>query len=72
MKILHYSRWKDLANDCLRVMLVSGTIGIALKFTTLFDKWIYFPFFPNILDATFLISAVSILGWKAHRRQKQQ
>jgi hypothetical protein len=46
-------------------MLVSGTIGIALKFTTFFDKWVYFPLFPNIVDAAFLIVSVIYLFWKA-------
>jgi hypothetical protein len=46
---------------------VSGVIGIALKFTTLFDHWLYFPTFPNILDALFLVLAVLYLAYKAHK-----
>jgi cytochrome c oxidase assembly factor CtaG len=56
--------WKELANDCLLLVLVFGTIGIALKFTTFFDKWVYFPSFPNFLDATFLIFSVIYLAYK--------
>jgi hypothetical protein len=56
--------WKELFNDCLLLVLVFGTIGIALKFTTFFDKWVYFPSFPNFLDATFLILSVVYLVYK--------
>jgi hypothetical protein len=56
--------WKQLLNDCILIALVAGTIGIALKFTTFFDKWVYFPAFPNIIDATFLIFTVVYLVWK--------
>ena len=44
---------------------VSGVIGIALKFTTLFDHWLYFPLFPNIFDTLFLVIAVLYLAYKA-------
>lgn len=59
-----YRNWKELLNDCILIVLASGTIGIALKFTTFFDKWVYFPSFPNIIDATFLIFTVIYLVWK--------
>jgi hypothetical protein len=62
-----YKKWKDLFSDLLVVLFVSGTVGIALKFTTYFNKWIYFPSFPNILDSTFLILAVVYLTWKMKR-----
>jgi hypothetical protein len=58
---------KELLNDCVLLILVFGTIGIALKFTTFFDKWVYFPAFPNALDATFLIFSVLYLVWKIKR-----
>jgi hypothetical protein len=45
---------------------VSGVIGIALKFMTLFDHWLYFPIFPNVLDALFLVVSVLYLASKAH------
>jgi intracellular septation protein A len=61
---LREKNWKELANDCLLLVLVSGSIGIALKFTTFFDKWVYFPSFPNLLDATFLIFSVIYLAYK--------
>jgi hypothetical protein len=66
MKAPHKS-WKDLLNDCLLIVCVFGTIGIALKFTTFFDKWVYFPSFPNVLDATFLISSGIYLALKARK-----
>jgi len=45
--------------------MVFGTVGIALKFTTFFNRWVYFPSFPNALDSTFLILSVVYLAWKA-------
>jgi hypothetical protein len=46
---------KTLLSNLLLTAFLFGTIGIALKFTTYFDHWIYFPTFPNALDSTFLI-----------------
>lgn len=66
MKPMHRS-WKELLNDCILLALVFGTIGIALKFTTYFNKWVYFPSFPNILNATFLIFSVIYLVWRIKR-----
>lgn len=66
MKTMHRN-WSELLNDCIIIMLVCGTIGIALKFTTFFDKWVYFPSFPNVLDAAFLILSTSYLTWKAQK-----
>ena len=47
---------------------IGGTIGIALKFAVLLDTYVYFPFFPNILDAIFLIVSVCFLGYKIKRK----
>ena len=49
---------RELARACLSIVCVTGTIGIALKFITLFERWVYFPTFPNICDSIFLIFAV--------------
>jgi hypothetical protein len=59
-----YKNWKQLLNDCILLTLVFGTIGIALKYTTFFNKWVYFPSFPNIIDSAFLILTVIYLAWK--------
>lgn len=64
MKIV-YNHWRELLQDCMIVVFVCGTIGIALKFVTFFNQWVYFPSFPNVLDSTFLISAVLFLAWKS-------
>lgn len=37
MKAVHQN-WNQLANDCIQIALVCGTIGIALKFTTFFNQ----------------------------------
>ena len=62
-----YKKWKDLFGDLLVILFVSGTVGIALKFITFVDKWVFFPSFPNIFDSTFLILAVLYLTWKMKR-----
>ena len=66
MKELH-SSWSDLGKDCLQIILICGTIGIALKFVTFFNHWVYFPSFPNALDSTFLIFSVLYLTWNARK-----
>jgi hypothetical protein len=46
---------KEVFSNGLLVVFFSGTIGIALKFFTFFNHWVYFPSFPNALDSGFLI-----------------
>jgi len=46
---------KDFLGNAVIVIFFSGTIGVALKFVTFFNHWVYFPSFPNALDSTFLI-----------------
>jgi len=71
MKAIH-NRWNDLLTDCLQIALVCGTIGIALKFITFFDQWVYFPTFPNFLDSTFLITSITYLAWKARKGKRKK
>jgi hypothetical protein len=70
MKTLHRN-WNELANDCIMITLLTGTIGIALKFITFFDQWVYFPSFPNALDSAFLIISVVYLAWRAHSTRRK-
>ncbi len=67
MKAMHQN-WSELANDCIQIVLVCGTIGIALKFITFFNNWVYFPTFPNVLDSAFLITSILYLAFSARRR----
>lgn len=67
MKAVHQN-WNQLANDCIQIALVCGTIGIALKFTTFFNQWVYFPVFPNMLDSAFLITAILYFAYTARKR----
>ena len=46
----------------MSLVFVFGIIGVALKFVTFFNQWVYFPSFPNALDSTFLISRGCIFG----------
>ena len=62
-----YKSWKQLLNDCVLLILIFGTVGISLKFTMFFGKWVYFPAFPNALDAGFLIFSVLYLVWKVKK-----
>jgi hypothetical protein len=59
--------WKQLLDNCLLIALACGTIGIAIKFTTYFGNWVYFPAFPNSLDSAFLIFSVLYLVWKVKK-----
>jgi hypothetical protein len=68
MKAIHNNK-TELFHDCMLIVTVCGTIGIALKFITFFNQWVYFPSFPNALDSTFLISAVGYLAWKSRKRK---
>jgi len=54
--------WTDVLKQIPSLICVVGTIGIALKFTTLFDGWVYFPQWPNICDSVFLIASALYLG----------
>ena len=47
--------WKEVLSNGLMVAFFFGTVGIALKFVTFFNHWVYFPSFPNSLDSAFLI-----------------
>ncbi|MEM3703910.1 MAG: hypothetical protein QXX79_05795 [Candidatus Bathyarchaeia archaeon] len=71
MKTIH-KNWRELLNDCILLTFAFGTIGIALKFTTFFDKWVYFPQFPNIFDAVFLILSAVYLGWRSKSKPNRQ
>jgi len=44
---------------------VGGVIGISFKFIMLLNHWLYFPFFPNIFDAMFLIISVLYLSYNS-------
>lgn len=68
MKVIH-NNWNQLVNDCVTIVFVCGTIGVALKFATFFNQWVYFPSFPNMLDSAFLISAVTYFAWKTRKRK---
>jgi len=67
MKAVHQN-WNQLASDCIQIALVCGTIGIALKFITFFNHWVYFPAFPNVLDSAFLITAILYFAYAARKR----
>ena len=64
-----YNTTGELVHDCILVMFACGTIGIALKFVTFFNQWVYFPSFPNALDSTFLICAIAYLTWRSIRHK---
>jgi hypothetical protein len=67
LKPIHNSKW-ELINDCALIVFVCGTVGIALKFVTYFNQWVYFPTIPNALDSTFLILAVGYFVWRARNK----
>lgn len=61
---------RELAVKALVVILAAGTVGIALKFTTYFEKWVWFPIWPNAVGAAFLIATALTLAYLGLRRQK--
>ena len=61
--------WTDVFKQIPTIICVTGTIGIALKFTTLYDRGVYFPLWPNIFDAVFLIASALYLGLRRRRRK---
>jgi hypothetical protein len=67
MKSVHQN-WNQLGSDCLQIAFVCGTIGIALKFLTFFNHWVYFPTFPNVLDSAFLITSILYFAYAARKR----
>ena len=64
MKVVN-GTFRKFLNNCFIVVLVSGTIGIALKFLAYFNHWIYFP---NIFDSMFLVISAVYLGSRAFRK----
>ncbi len=68
MKTIHNKK-SELFNDCMTITFVCGTIGVALKFVTFFNQWVYFPSFPNMLDSAFLVSSVMFFAWKSLKRR---
>jgi len=59
-------------NNLLLTIFLAGTIGMALKFITYFDHWVYFPSFPNVLDSTFLIlSVIYIAAYIIHKNRRR-
>jgi|GEM_PF-660738 len=64
---------KTLLANLLLTAFIFGTIGIALKFTTYFNHWIYFPAIPNALDSTFLILSVTYYtAYITHKNKQNQ
>jgi hypothetical protein len=76
VKYLEPITGKELLNKLIVIAFIMGTIGIAMKFVTtmiqceLYGMYVFFPFFPNILDSTFLIIGVIYLGIKAFKNKK--
>jgi hypothetical protein len=58
--------------DPLRFLLGGLAIGLSLAFFRYFDQWVYFPWFPNILDsATMAIVGLVLLYDVVKKVQRQ-
>ena len=69
-----YRNPQEFTTDLLTVLMISGTIGIALKFVTFqvvlnsnlaagnILTGLFFPYFPNLLDSAFLILSILFLA----------
>jgi hypothetical protein len=65
--------WKQVLGEGLLVLFFFGTIGIALKFVTFFNHWVYFPSFPNALDSTFLIlGSTYFFAYSIYRKKRPE
>ena len=59
------------------IAFTMGICGIALKFVKTIalsefsGMYVFFPFFPNIIDCIFLIWGSLYLGWKAFKNAKK-
>ena len=49
------------------LLFCAGILGIAFKFSTYWNHWVYFPLWPNICDSLFLIVGALVLAYKALR-----
>jgi hypothetical protein len=64
---------RTLLSNLLIIVFVFGTVGIALKFFTYFNHWVYFPSFPNALDSAFLILSVTYFAaYIIHKNRQTQ
>lgn len=74
-----YDSWRHLLKDLLIVLLVSGTVGIALKFVAFqmllniygTPAYAVFPYFPNLLDSAFLIITALTLAFFVYKRRNK-
>ena len=70
MNCIHQTK-RELVIDLVTVIFVVGIAAVALKWATFFGQWVLFPYFPNALDATFLIAGAVWLGARSlYRRVK--
>ena len=60
---------QQLLRSMTVILFAGGMLGIAFKFTTLFDQWIYFPKYPNFIDTIFLMVGTIYLSWRALRHE---
>lgn len=70
LKELH-KNWQSLACDLLLIACIAGTIGIALKYVSYFNNWVWFPTFPNIFDSTFLIFSVCVVYFLGSSKKRK-
>jgi hypothetical protein len=69
--VIHRS-WRCLLFDLSVILVVCGTVGIALKFVYYLEKWVWFPLLPNVLDSAFLIAGACLLAFQVKRQQKKR
>jgi hypothetical protein len=57
--------------DPVRFFLGALAIGLAFGFPRYFDRWVFFPWFPNILDSATMAAIGAFLLWDVARRIKR-
>ena len=70
MKELHKD-WQSLSRDLLLIACITGTVGIAAKYVSFFNNWVWFPTFPNIFDSAFLIFSVFVVYFLGRSKMRK-
>ena len=57
--------------DPIRFFLGSLAVALAFGFPRYFDHWVYFPWFPNVLDSMIMAFIGAVLLWDVIRKVRK-
>jgi len=58
--------------DPIRFFLGSLAVALAFGFPRYFGRWVYFPWFPNVLDSATMATVGAVLLWDVARSVRKQ